>query len=582
MRFRLLIMLGCVLMCTRLFAENANTVSVIFKNFPKGASYAENESHDLGNGLVIYTTLCHFTEELRIYSSKSYNGYVVSDPLPGVITSMSFNMGYQKDILNVYGSTDKENWVLVKGIETTSTSYKNYTLQFPVDSEYTCFKLDVKGDQQIRIASMSITYLTNENGGSEGDEEEGEDDAISVSAPTFNPGTSTFDTESIDVVIGVAEGCEAYYTTDGSVPSYTDASNYQGIKGTVATVQASESPVTLKAIAVDLSTGTCSEVSSATYTYKAPSVPDEELSFDGDGSMKSPYTVSDIKKMSTLSRGNVWVKGTIYGTVRNGMGNVATSNFVHSENIVIGDATACVPIRLVYSEVRDLINLKDFPYLKGKEILIKGDLTKYQEVLGLELPTRYTITYDVPINSYGYASLFLDMSVSVPEGSMAYYCTVSGDIVRLQPVGNIVPDSTGVVISSTPNSICTLTYTTESNNDEETILAENQLIGFSEETTVTANGNAYYALNAKNGQLGFYIPQTIMDGGFVAKAHKAYLQVPEEAKASVFFLYRESEVTKIDTIVEIPEDATFDLQGRIVTCPTQGVYIRGGKKIVIR
>lgn len=577
-------MLGCVLMCTRLFAENTNTISVIFENFSSGASYAENERHDLGHGLVIYTTKCHFTTELRIYSSNSYNGFVISDPLPGVITSMSFNMGYKKDILNVYGSTDKENWVLVKGIETTSTSYRNYTLQFPADSGYTCFKLDVKGENQIRIVSMSVTYLTNENGGSEGDEEEGEDDdVISISAPTFNPGTSTFDTEFLDVAIGVAEGCEAYYTTDGSAPSYTDANNYQGIKGTVATIQAAESPITLKAIAVDPSTGICSEVSSATYTYKAPSIPDEELPYDGDGSKKNPYTVSDIKRMSTLSRGSVWVKGTIYGTVRDGMGNVTTSNFVHSENIVIGDATACIPIRLVDSEVRELINLKNFPYLKGKEILIKGELTKYQEVLGLELPTQYTITYDVPINRYGYASLFLDMSVSVPDGSMAYYCTVSGEVVHLQPVGEVIPDSVGVIISAVPNSVCTLTYTTASNDNEDAILAENLLIGFAEDTSIPVDGNAYYALNAnKDGEVGFYIPQTITDSSFVAKAYKAYLQIPAESKASMFVLHRENDMTEIAPIVKISEEVTFDLQGRVSTCPTQGVYIRGGKKIVIR
>ena len=68
MRFRLLIVLSCLLFPINVLAGNTTTIDVSFMDFPKGSSYAENEKHDLGNGLIIYTTQCHFTEQLRIKS----------------------------------------------------------------------------------------------------------------------------------------------------------------------------------------------------------------------------------------------------------------------------------------------------------------------------------------------------------------------------------------------------------------------------------------------------------------------------------------------------------------------------------
>lgn len=587
MKARLLFMLSIMLMAANVVAEDTEMISVKFSDFPKGSSYAENEKHDLGSGLVIYTTLCHFTEQLRIYSSDTYNGYVVSDPLPGVITSLSFTMGYKEDVLNVYGSTDKENWNLIKGVETTSTSYKSYTLTFPTEKEYTCFKLDVKGNQQIRIESMSVTYIkgngnegdeggSGEDAGEEGGEDEGKEEVITISAPIFNPVSTSFSTESLDVTIEVAEGYEVYYTRDGSVPSYTNAEEYNGTIGNAVTIYATDDKVTLQAIAVDPVTGKCSNVSSATYTY---------VEIKNNGSKSRPYTVAEVKSMTKGQEGK-WVKGTIYGTHGTNAGEINVSNFTH-ENIVIGDATTYVPVQLLKGDIRDEVNLKSHPYLQGKEILIKGTLETYYSVMGVKNTTDYEITYDVPFNSYGYATLFLDMPVSVPDGTAAYYCTIENNYAKLIPVGSIIPSHTGVIMESTPNTICTLVYTTKANSNSETILAENQLVGFLQDSIVEANGFAYYALNVKDNRLGFYIPQTAIDNtdaaaGFTAKANKAYLQVSAEQKVNMFVVLREGGENAIVPVTHTSDDVLFDLQGRVVCSPTSGLYIRNGKKIIIQ
>ena len=107
--------------------------------------------------VTIYTTQCHFTSELRIYSSSTHDGYVVSAKLPAAIASMSFNAGNKVDTLNVYGSTDGIEWNLVEGVSITATSYNDYEVNFG-DTNYTYFKLDVAGANQVRVKTLSITY----------------------------------------------------------------------------------------------------------------------------------------------------------------------------------------------------------------------------------------------------------------------------------------------------------------------------------------------------------------------------------------------------------------------------------------
>ena len=135
------------------------TGSYTFSSYAAGTQYAKNEEHKLDDYVTIYTNDCHFTSELRIYSSSTNNGYVVSNVLPGKIISMGFNAGNKVDVLVVSGSTDGSTWSQVGEVSVTSTSYKDYTLSFG-ENNYTYFKLDVKGSNQVRLKTMSVTYMS--------------------------------------------------------------------------------------------------------------------------------------------------------------------------------------------------------------------------------------------------------------------------------------------------------------------------------------------------------------------------------------------------------------------------------------
>lgn len=137
-------------------AAGEKTVTYTFSNYAAGTQYAENEEHELDKVLTITTTQCHFTTELRIYSSSTHDGYAIGTLATGAIKSLGFNAGNKVDTLNVYGSADGSTWTLVKGVSVT-TSYTDYTVDFG-DTNYTYFKLDVAGSNQIRIKSLTLTY----------------------------------------------------------------------------------------------------------------------------------------------------------------------------------------------------------------------------------------------------------------------------------------------------------------------------------------------------------------------------------------------------------------------------------------
>lgn len=131
------------------------TTTYTFADYPAGVQYAENEEHVLDENVTITTTDCHFTSELRIYSSTTNNGVAIIQS-SNVIETFAFKAGNNADTLNVYGSKNGEEWTLIEGVS-TSTSYKDYTVEVGGGNWYQYLKLDVAGSQQIRVKSITLT-----------------------------------------------------------------------------------------------------------------------------------------------------------------------------------------------------------------------------------------------------------------------------------------------------------------------------------------------------------------------------------------------------------------------------------------
>ena len=154
-----LIIFVCLLACVSVKqVVNAASTKYTFASYAAGTQYADAEKHVLDDKITITTTDCHFTSELRIYSSSTYNGFAViqNTSLTEKVTGFTFNCGNKVDVLNVLVSNDGVNWSDGETISVTSTSYNDYSISFTED--YSFFKLDVEGTQQIRIKYMTVVF----------------------------------------------------------------------------------------------------------------------------------------------------------------------------------------------------------------------------------------------------------------------------------------------------------------------------------------------------------------------------------------------------------------------------------------
>ncbi len=159
------------------------------------------------------------------------------------------------------------------------------------------------------------------------------------------------------------------------------------------------------------------------------------------------------------------------------------------------------------------------------------------------------------------------------DGLTAYTGEVGTSMVALTEITAAVPAKTGVVIKADEG-----TYhipVAESAN-----AVSQDLLGTTTDLTTTAD-NAYYALaKYDDATVGFMMVNT----GVTIPAGKAYFTVSPSAARSFYYM-EEHTATTIESMTVAGADTQgdyYDLQGRKVSQPTKGIYLKNGKKIIIK
>ena len=213
----------------------------------------------------------------------------------------------------------------------------------------------------------------------------------------------------------------------------------------------------------------------------------------------------------------------------------------------------------------------------------------------------YWATFSNPTN---------DVTLSVPSDRSlnVYNATVSGGKLTLtQRSDNQVAKEEGVLLKTDGEYVNA--KANETNELTKVSSDDNLLVATpAEATTVTADaGYKLYRLTYKNAttkeDLGFYLSvdkdNNSNDGtSLKATPGKAYLQVYEDdakdpsstALARSFVFGSDNETTGIEGITIIGTDlqrhntheGIFDLQGRKISTPTKGIYIKNNKKVIIK
>lgn len=218
---------------------------------------------------------------------------------------------------------------------------------------------------------------------------------------------------------------------------------------------------------------------------------------------------------------------------------------------------------------------------------IYGKVYLYKKV---EVEAPSTKTFDLTIGDAGWATLYLDFAVGIPEGltEVFYISSIEGGVAKGKTVADAIPAETGVLIKGGKG-----TYHLTESSSAAAKPTDNLLTGTLEgiadasrdALTSSAYGNSLYTLGRTNSgkvQLALFTGKKI-------EKNKAFLiwegsGTVGEAKA--FSIVMDNGTTAITAVNdgETGSDDWYSLQGvRLSGRPTQkGVYIHQGKRIFVK
>lgn len=178
------------------------------------------------------------------------------------------------------------------------------------------------------------------------------------------------------------------------------------------------------------------------------------------------------------------------------------------------------------------------------------------------------------------------LDFSGAEGLKAYAATgfkTATSVVTMTRV-NTAHAGTGLFIKGTPGESYEVPII--DGTDEYSL---NMLVGTLEKSAINGTSsdgkyrNYRYCVKSGNEEPGFY---ELEESAFLG-AGKAYLQVPAEwassASRSIGIRFDDGEATGIDEITKKTDNGLYyDLRGRAVKSADKGIYIRNGKKVLLK
>ena len=387
---------------------------------------------------------------------------------------------------------------------------------------------------------------------------------------------------SIEVEIETENGATAYYTLNGEEPT-VESTKYEGALTIKATA-------TLKVIAVEEGEYRSKNVVDKTFTMAL-----KDTSVDTDAS-SATFDASEQNYNNGAAITSVTIVEGITATFDKGSNSNSPKYYTSGYAIrcyggnnftIESTAGTITKIVLTFSSGENNNNITtDCGEFSTNTWVGNAESVKFTigGSSGHRRIQTITVTYGEPKNenyslkvtSAGWATLFLDYAVAIPEGVTCYTVSaVDGEYATLAEVEGVIPANTAVIVEAEAGNY-TLEVATEAGSD-----VANELRG----TTV----NKYifedaYVLGVVDGVVGLYKAE--MKGGvWLNNANKAYL--PKAAGmnlASYSFRFGEG-TTGIDEITDNREQSTviYDLTGRRIEAITApGIYVVNGKKVLVK
>lgn len=199
-------------------------------------------------------------------------------------------------------------------------------------------------------------------------------------------------------------------------------------------------------------------------------------------------------------------------------------------------------------------------------------LTCAKNWLDLTSETKTAVGTTIPTSGYGSLAVAYGLDFSGVDGLTAYVATkTTTEKVKLTSVDEM-PANSGIILKGTPST----TYSIPVKADAA-FAGTNYL-----SAAVTATDiDAYEAYILQSGELHLVTAASIIPAG---KAYLLASSVPAGAR-SLAFSFEDDETTSISERVNSDKFATapvFNLNGQRVAQPAKGLYIKNGKKVVVK
>ena len=186
--------------------------------------------------------------------------------------------------------------------------------------------------------------------------------------------------------------------------------------------------------------------------------------------------------------------------------------------------------------------------------------------------TTATITSSTKMATYCNTSAWV-----VPSDLEVYTAKYADSKITLNKVaeGTVVPAKEGVVLYGEPK-----TYTLNLSTEEGTKLADNDLIGATEKTTM--NNNTTYILVKDKATQKVMFGQ--LASGQEVKANSAYLTINDinAAKSISIDFGGTTGINTIDNATNAKDGEYYTLSGQRTMKPVKGIYILNGKKFIAK
>lgn len=184
------------------------------------------------------------------------------------------------------------------------------------------------------------------------------------------------------------------------------------------------------------------------------------------------------------------------------------------------------------------------------------------------------------LNNKNYATYYLPFAAKAPEGVTAYAGTINNGNVQLTEYANgVIPANKGVVLVSDTKTTATFTLADASGVTEQ----KNDLTGVLTDTELSSveSFDQVRIFSKKDNVAGFYKPNS---GITSLAANKAYIMAPANEGALVLN-FAGGEVTGINQATINATEANapiYDLTGRRVAKAVKGIYVKNGKKFIVK